>query len=136
MAAGGVAATLGVFHLADPRETTTASWAVGLLVVAGAIGLVAGFMTPGAAVAVSLTTLFIALTWIPPLGATLEVAYVVALLVIVDALALAVLGPGAYSVDARLFGRREIIIPEQSPPADRRAREPNPRPQGRHRSPQ
>jgi uncharacterized membrane protein YphA (DoxX/SURF4 family) len=26
-------------------------------------------------------------------------------------LALAVLGPGAYSIDARLFGRREIIIP-------------------------
>jgi uncharacterized membrane protein YphA (DoxX/SURF4 family) len=33
-------------------------------------------------------------------------------------LALAILGPGAYSIDARLFGRREIIIP----PA--RAREP------------
>jgi uncharacterized membrane protein YphA (DoxX/SURF4 family) len=29
-------------------------------------------------------------------------------------LALAVLGPGAYSIDARLFGRREIIIPPVS----------------------
>jgi uncharacterized membrane protein YphA (DoxX/SURF4 family) len=29
-------------------------------------------------------------------------------------LALAILGPGAYSVDARLFGRREIIIPPVS----------------------
>jgi uncharacterized membrane protein YphA (DoxX/SURF4 family) len=116
MAAGGVAATLGLLYLADLRETTTASWAVGLLVIAGAIGLVAGFMTPGAAATVCLATLFIALTWIPPLGAALEVDYVVALLVIVDAVALAVLGPGAYSVDARLFGRREIIIPEQFPP--------------------
>ena len=26
--------------------------------------------------------------------------------------ALVLLGPGAFSVDARLFGRREIIIPE------------------------
>jgi hypothetical protein len=26
--------------------------------------------------------------------------------------ALILLGPGAYSLDARLFGRREIIIPE------------------------
>jgi uncharacterized membrane protein YphA (DoxX/SURF4 family) len=26
--------------------------------------------------------------------------------------ALALLGPGAFSLDARLFGRREIIIPE------------------------
>ena len=33
-------------------------------------------------------------------------------------LALAILGPGAYSIDARLFGRREIIIPPV------RAREP------------
>jgi hypothetical protein len=26
--------------------------------------------------------------------------------------ALVLLGPGAFSIDARLFGRREIIIPE------------------------
>jgi uncharacterized membrane protein YphA (DoxX/SURF4 family) len=28
-------------------------------------------------------------------------------------MALTLLGPGAFSVDARLFGRREIIIPER-----------------------
>jgi hypothetical protein len=33
----------------------------------------------------------------------------------VNAAALALLGPGAYSVDARLFGRRVILIP---PPKD------------------
>jgi hypothetical protein len=26
-------------------------------------------------------------------------------------LTIALLGPGAYSVDARLFGRREIVVP-------------------------
>ena len=30
---------------------------------------------------------------------------------IVDAVALALLGPGAYSVDARLFGRRVTVVP-------------------------
>lgn len=30
--------------------------------------------------------------------------------------ALCLLGPGAYSLDARLFGRREIIIPESRRP--------------------
>jgi uncharacterized membrane protein YphA (DoxX/SURF4 family) len=30
----------------------------------------------------------------------------------VISLALALLGPGAFSLDARLFGRREIIIPD------------------------
>jgi hypothetical protein len=32
------------------------------------------------------------------------------------ALAVALIGPGAYSLDARLFGRREIIIPRASRP--------------------
>jgi len=31
--------------------------------------------------------------------------------VIVDALALALLGPGAYSIDARRFGRRLVELP-------------------------
>ncbi|MFZ6760920.1 hypothetical protein ACO0K9_27255 [Undibacterium sp. Ji50W] len=31
---------------------------------------------------------------------------------ILSALALALLGPGAYSVDARLFGRRVIVLPD------------------------
>jgi uncharacterized membrane protein YphA (DoxX/SURF4 family) len=30
------------------------------------------------------------------------------------AVSIALLGPGAFSVDARLFGRREIIIPPSS----------------------
>jgi uncharacterized membrane protein YphA (DoxX/SURF4 family) len=33
------------------------------------------------------------------------------LLAVMMAISLALLGPGAYSVDARLFGRREITIP-------------------------
>jgi hypothetical protein len=37
-----------------------------------------------------------------------------AALVVIDAIALAMLGPGAHSIDAHLFGRREIIIPDDS----------------------
>lgn len=33
-------------------------------------------------------------------------------------LALLMLGPGAFSLDARLFGRREIIIPEGRRPPE------------------
>ena len=35
----------------------------------------------------------------------------VALVTIVNAIALGLLGPGAYSLDARLFGRRVLIVP-------------------------
>jgi hypothetical protein len=39
-------------------------------------------------------------------------------LVLIDAVSIVLLGPGAFSVDARLFGRREIHIREsyRAPP--------------------
>lgn len=33
----------------------------------------------------------------------------------IDALALALIGPGAFSVDARLRGRRTVVLPETEP---------------------
>ena len=36
------------------------------------------------------------------------------------ALALALLGPGGYSVDARLFGRRSVVINDPSEPPERK----------------
>jgi hypothetical protein len=38
---------------------------------------------------------------------------------ILDAVVLSLLGPGAYSLDARLFGRRQIVVSPHEPP-DRR----------------
>lgn len=38
-------------------------------------------------------------------------ASVVAVLSLADTVALALVGPGAFSVDARLFGRRTVILP-------------------------
>jgi predicted exporter len=58
-----------------------------------AVLLAAGFMTP----AVAGVATVIAVIYGEPSVAGIAVA-------------LALLGPGAYSVDARLFGRREIVI--------------------------
>ncbi len=60
----------------------------------------------------------LAIGFLTPLAAGLSVA----ILGFSDArwlvsLALALLGPGAFSLDARLFGRREIIIPRRSNPS-------------------
>ena len=38
------------------------------------------------------------------------------ILPICEAAALALLGPGAYSVDARLFGRRVVVLPARREP--------------------
>lgn len=78
------------------------------------VALVAGFLTPGAAMAVGLSMLVMAAAWPSPTVAGLVIDRPAAMLVIAVALALAMLGPGAHSIDALLFGRREIVIPESS----------------------
>ena len=45
-------------------------------------------------------------------------------LLLVTVAALGLLGPGAYSVDARLFGRREIQVPRRADTPDAVAKEP------------
>jgi uncharacterized membrane protein YphA (DoxX/SURF4 family) len=110
-AAGAVAAAQSGLYLANLEEAGPAAWAVGLLVFVSAVSLIAGFLTPGAALTVSLALPLVALLWIEPAISSHVNDRVAVLLLIVDALALAALGPGAYSVDAYLFGRREIIIP-------------------------
>lgn len=69
-----------------------------------AASLWAGFMTPAAAV---LCVLLELATWLSGLG-SFQAVHLCATL---DAVALMLLGPGAYSVDARLFGRRKIVLP-------------------------
>jgi uncharacterized membrane protein YphA (DoxX/SURF4 family) len=112
--AGGIAAVQGGQYLTHVEEPTAGSSAVALLLIVSAIGLITGFMTPGAAVAMTVGTILMTGPWAPSSGASL-LDGVGAVLVVADALALAVLGPGAYSVDAYLFGRREIVIPDDLP---------------------
>ncbi|HKQ12875.1 MAG TPA: hypothetical protein VJT80_05540 [Steroidobacteraceae bacterium] len=65
-----------------------------------------GYLTPVAACAalVCHTVIWFAL------GAGLDTASFT-LLFAIDALALALLGPGAYSLDSRRFGRRLVVLP-------------------------
>lgn len=83
-----------IFTTSDP---TAASLALNILQLIAGTSLAAGFMTPIAGTLAVATALAAA----APL---LEVAVVAAALIL--------LGPGAFSIDARLFGRREITIPD------------------------
>lgn len=90
---------------------TWGTWAVGA--VAGLSGslLLIGLMTPVAGALAALDIAGIALGWLPsPLAHRLGLGGNAVLPAIV-AMAVALLGPGAISVDAALFGRREITIP-------------------------
>ena len=108
--AGGAAIVRGGSFLADAGPFSS-GWALGGLAVLSGIALVAGLLTPGAAVGVSLSTLAITAAAAAPIAAA-GGDWQSAALVAADAMALAMLGPGAHSIDAWLFGRREIIIPD------------------------
>jgi uncharacterized membrane protein YphA (DoxX/SURF4 family) len=88
-------------------------WAkiVGALSVAIGVSLLLGIFTPIGSGLIALSSLGISLSWLP---ATCPGAFhfnLSAFYIIVIAAAIIFLGPGAFSLDSRLFGRREIQFP-------------------------
>jgi uncharacterized membrane protein YphA (DoxX/SURF4 family) len=104
-----------IAYAADWRHLGFVTAAAGFLAIASSVLLLIGYLTPFSAVLVALTSLGTALAWFPPPNPNLFDTKLATALVTVIAVAIACLGPGAFSLDARLFGRREITIPTSSP---------------------
>jgi uncharacterized membrane protein YphA (DoxX/SURF4 family) len=85
----------------------------------GGLSLAVGFLTPAAAALLALSTAGIALSWLPAPTPNLVAAPLSAVLLVTIDIAVALLGPGSFSVDSRLFGRREIIIPDVPHPSQK-----------------
>ena len=79
-------------------EISAASWIVDAFVLFAAGCLLLGFVTPVVAVLIGLASVAVAFN----------------LDIVVLSTAIALLGPGAFSIDARMFGRREILIPSST----------------------
>ena len=77
-----------------------------LAAAAGGVLLLAGLWTPIAALVTAGIVMWMAATRHFPAEGSLLVYFMVA----VQSISLAMLGPGAWSVDARLFGRRRIEL--------------------------
>lgn len=88
-----------------------------VLTVGGA-ALAIGVLTPLAGAVVSLCFLGVAVSWLPAPFSQLHDTAVLGFSVVIAALVIALLGPGAFSLDGYLFGRREIIIPPSSRDAE------------------
>jgi uncharacterized membrane protein YphA (DoxX/SURF4 family) len=113
-AVGLTSAIQGGIYLADWRHLTLWTCAAGLLGLSGGVALLVGFMTPVAGFFSGLGAIGSAASWLPAPSRNLFDATLPTALVVVVSAAVVFLGPGAMSVDARLFGRREIIIPRGS----------------------
>ncbi len=114
-AAGIVLIAEGASSVQNGTDSSLATSTLGLVGLVSGVSLLFGFMTPLGSVIAMLFSAGIIVSWLPQ-EALLDVVQTrpAAALVAVMAAALAFLGPGAFSIDSRLFGRREIIIPELS----------------------
>jgi uncharacterized membrane protein YphA (DoxX/SURF4 family) len=106
----------GVAHLGSAQAPRLSAWTIGLLGIASGVALLIGFATPIAGALAVLGVESSVLSWLPTLhlsglGDTLPIVFVTVMTV-----AVVLVGPGAFSIDARLFGRREIVIPRAPRP--------------------
>ncbi|MGA9391263.1 MAG: hypothetical protein WBV69_12525 [Candidatus Sulfotelmatobacter sp.] len=104
----------GIHCLSDSHTPSLAMWAVALLMVASGTLALIGYMTPLAAIVGGLLTVATWMPWFPAPTPSLFLTRLATFLAAAIAIAIVCLGPGAFSLDARLFGRREIVIPKRS----------------------
>lgn len=101
---------LGVGYV-QMSNHTVGQWCSAAVAFTGGAFLLAGLMTPLVAAIVAVVGVGIALSVIPLPSQALFDGYLTIINLIVLSIAIVLLGPGAFSLDARMFGRREIPIP-------------------------
>ena len=104
----------GVAYLTSRGPSATEISLAGTLGVLTGLSLLIGFLTPLTAVIAGLGAVAIQISWLPAPLPSLSSGWLSIFLLIIIAASIVLLGPGSFSVDARLFGRREIIIPHPS----------------------
>ena len=110
---------LGLIFIAQGRfyvmERDPIMWLLGAVSFLLGCFLILGFLTPVAGSLGMIGGLMIWLTIIPDCSSSLSHSNYSLFLMGVLILEVLLVGPGAYSLDARIFGRREIVIPPTHP---------------------
>lgn len=106
---GSALAVQAVTYLAGFIEAGFGVWAIVSMAVLGGVCLIGGLLTPAAGTAAIVGTVLVATG--PIHESQLFFRSQGSLLLAAATVSIMLMGPGAYSIDARLFGRREILIP-------------------------
>jgi uncharacterized membrane protein YphA (DoxX/SURF4 family) len=99
------------------RWTATVVIVATLALVSG-IALLLGYFTRLASAVAAVVSFGLALPLLPLSGPNLSIMRLASGFTIVIAMAIYCLGPGAFSIDGRRYGRREIIVPRRSKPPE------------------
>ena len=101
----------GVVYLNTGDTPSFKVIALGVILLATGACVLAGLLTPLACIFTILGSIGIGLSWLPVPEPNALSGNLVVVNLVVMAIAIGVLGPGAFSLDSRMFGRREIVIP-------------------------
>jgi uncharacterized membrane protein YphA (DoxX/SURF4 family) len=115
LATATVLITQSAGYFGDKHEVGFSGVALALVASAVGLALLIGFLTRVVAFAAAIVAILGVLSWLPRVGIGPLLTRTTAELCAVVAIAVICLGPGVHSVDARMFGRREIVIPPSSP---------------------
>ena len=111
IALGATLVLQGSSHLIGLQELRFWSGVICLLAFTSGGLLFMGFLTPVGSSLAFLGGIGAAFSWLPAPSWNIFSGNPLSIDAIFMALAVAFLGPGAFSLDARVFGRRKIIIP-------------------------